>query len=212
MHLTSAAIGVFAATVAFHAVAAEPGGPISVGQPLIAIDSDAAALIQRSDRAAAPPILKSPGHFTARTLSRAPLIDGHEWIAADVHLTSSPGRVTLPTRAFALTATDCGDHDGDFVRCQVLLHRGRTAPVRIDDGFTGWVFVTPDARYIVTEPLYVLDVREWKQYALFDALHISNYTKIEALSRDGKRLFISRRDCAMDCRDVRTEYYELILP
>jgi hypothetical protein len=34
------------------------------------------------------------------------------------------------------------------------------------------------------------------------------------LSRDGKRLFISRRDCAMDCRGVgvEDEYYELILP
>jgi hypothetical protein len=145
-------------------------------------------------------------------LSRVPLIDGREWIAADVHPASSPGTVALPTRAFTLTLTDCGDHDGDFVRCQVLLHRGRAAPVRIDDGFTGWVFVTPDARYIVTEPLYVLDVREWKQYALYDALHIANYTKIEARSRDGKRLFISRRDCAMDCRDARTEYYELTLP
>ena len=51
------------------------------------------------------------------------------------------------------------------------------------------VFVTSDGRYIVTEPLYVLDVREWKQYALFESLQIPNYTKIEAISRDGKRLF-----------------------
>ena len=62
------------------------------------------------------------------------------------------------------------------------------------------VFVTSDGRYIVTEPLYVLDVREWKQYALFESLQIPNYTKIEAISRDGKRLFISRRDCAIDCK------------
>jgi hypothetical protein len=34
----------------------------------------------------------------------------------------------------------------------------------------------------------------WKQYALFESLQIPNYTKIEAISRDGKRLFISRRD------------------
>ena len=74
------------------------------------------------------------------------------------------------------------------------------------------VFVTSDGRYTVTEPLYVLDVREWKQYAVFESLQIPNYTKIEAISRDGKRLFISRRDCAIDCKDVRVEYYELTWP
>ena len=108
--------------------------------------------------------------------------------------------------------SDCGDHGGDFDRCHLLFQRGRATPVRIDAGFTGWVFVTPNGRYIVTEPLDVLDVREWKQYALFEVLQISNYTKIEAISRDGVRLFMSRRDCAIDCKDVRVEYYELILP
>jgi hypothetical protein len=72
--------------------------------------------------------------------------------------------------------------------------------------------VTPDARYVITEPLQVLDVREWKQYSLFEALGIRNYTNIEAISRDGKRLLISRRDCAIECRDLRLEYYELTLP
>lgn len=72
--------------------------------------------------------------------------------------------------------------------------------------------MTPDARYIVTEPLYVLDVREWKQYALFESLQIPNYTTIEAISRDGKRLLISRRDCVIDCTNVHVEYYELTWP
>jgi hypothetical protein len=58
----------------------------------------------------------------------------------------------------------------------------------------------------------VLDVREWKQYALFESLQIPNYTTIEAISRDGRRLFISRRDCAIDCKDARVEYYELTWP
>jgi hypothetical protein len=84
--------------------------------------------------------------------------------------------------------------------------------MRIDARFTAWVFLTPDARYIITEPLYALDVRNWKQYALFEALKIRHYTTIDAISRDGRRLLVSRRDCAMDCKDVRVEYYELILP
>ena len=185
--------------------------------PLVAFAAiwvETTSLAQMPDVTKPPPILKSAGQFSAARLSRPPVIDGREWIAAKVQPTSDPDRVPLPTKVFSLTLTDCGDHDGDFQRCQLLFRRGRATPVRIHDGFTGWVFVTPDGRYIFTEPLYVLDVREWKQYALFEALQIPNYTNIEAISRDGKRLFISRRDCAMDCRGigVEDEYFELILP
>jgi hypothetical protein len=183
--------------------------------PLVAVVGfcvETALLAQIPDVTKSPPILNSAGQFSAAQLSRPLLIDGREWIAANVHTTSSPGTVPVPTKAFSLSLTDCGDHSGDFERCQLHFQRGRATPVRIDNGFTGWVFVTPDGRYIVTEPLHVLDVREWKQYALSEALQIRNYTNIEAISRDGKRLFISRRDCAMDCRDVRVEYYELTLP
>ena len=159
-----------------------------------------------------PPIVRAAGRFTARPLSRPPVIDGRAWAAADVQLTYVPGAVPLRTRTFSLTVRDCGDHGGDFTRCQLLFRRGRGAPVRIHAGFTAWVFVTADGRYIFTEPLYALDVRDWKQYALFEALNIPNYTKIEAISGDGRRLLVSRRGCAMDCGDMRFEYYELILP
>lgn len=179
---------------------------------LLAIGAEIAAQAQVPDVTKPPPVVNAAGLFGAARLSRPPVIDGREWIAANVRTTSSPVTAPVPTQAFSLTLTDCGDHGGDLERCQLLFQRGRATPVRIDAGFTGWVFVTPDGRYIVTEPLDVLDVREWKQYALSEALHIPNYTKIEAISRDGKRLFISQRDCAIDCRDVRVDYYELVLP
>jgi hypothetical protein len=178
----------------------------------VAVGLGTASLAQTPDATKPPPILNSAGLFSAAPLSRPLLIDGREWIAANVQTTSSPGRVAVPTKAFSLSLTDCGNHAGDFERCQLLFQRGRATPVRIDNGFTGWVFVTPNGRYIFTEPLYVFDVSEWKQYALFRALRIPNYTNIEAISRDGKRLFISRRDCVMDCKDVRVENYELTLP
>ena len=159
-----------------------------------------------------PPIVRAAGQFSARPLSRPPVIDGRAWVAAEVQWTHAPGTVPLRGRTFSLTSRDCGDHGGDFTRCQLLFRQGGGAPVRIDAGFTGWVFVTADGRYIITEPLYALDVRDWKQYALFEALKIPNYTTIEAVSRDGRRLLVSRRDCAMDCPAVRVEYYELTLP
>jgi hypothetical protein len=170
------------------------------------------SVAQKQVVAQPPPVVNSAGQFTARRLRQPPAIDGREWIVAEVDRTASPGTVPLPTRAFSLILTDCGDHNGDFERCQLLFQRRGSARVRIDREFTGWVFVTPDARYVITEPLQVLDVREWKQYSLFETLGIRNYTNIEAISRDGKRLLISRRDCAIDCRDLRLEYYELTLP
>jgi hypothetical protein len=55
-------------------------------------------------------------------------------------------------------------------------------------------------------------VRGWIPYALFDALGIQNYVSIDAISRDGQRLFISRGDCPFDCSDERRRHYELRLP
>jgi hypothetical protein len=167
------------------------------------------SVAQSSDVTRPPIIVEAAPQFGAAQLKRPPIIDGREWIAANVETTSSPGPVSVQTKAFSLTVADCGDHGGDFDRCQLFFHRGGATPVRIDAGYTGWVFVTADGRYIVTEPLYVLDVREWKQYALSESLQIPNYTTIEAISRDGKRLLISRRDCVIDCSNLRVEYYEL---
>ena len=62
------------------------------------------------------------------------------------------------------------------------------------------------------EPLTVLDVASWRKYALSEVLGISNYTSIEAISRDRRRLLISRVECAMDCPGETVHYYELGLP
>src|SRR5918996_5029989 len=111
---------------------------------LVAIWIETVSLAQVLDVTKPPPILKSAGQFSAAQLNRSPLIDGREWIAANVQTTSFPGTVPVPTQAFSLTLRDCGDHGGDFERCQLLFQRGRATPVCIDAGFTGWVFVTPD--------------------------------------------------------------------
>jgi hypothetical protein len=171
----------------------------------------APSVAQIHDVSSPPAVLKSAGPFRVVRLSRPPLVDGREWIVADVQPTASDVPLHTGNEAFSLKATDCADH-GDFVRCRVLFQRGRAAAVPISHEYTGWVFVSPDGRYIVTEPLDVLDVREWVQYALADAFQIPNYANVEAVSRDGTRLLISGRDCEMDCTDSTVDYYELRLP
>lgn len=178
--------------------------------------SRAQILIAALSIAALPPqppaIVHAGGAFAATRLAQPPAIDGREWIATSAAPVSKPGKVTVNAKTLALTARDCGGDHGDFERCQLLLRRGGQA-VRIGAGWTGWVFVTPDERYVVTEPLDVLDVRAWKQYRLSEALGIPNYTSIAAISRDGQRLLVSRTDCPMDCGTSQTfEYYVLRLP
>src|SRR5688572_12499622 len=102
---------------------------------VVVIASSTTSRTQVRDEAQPPPILKSAGEFSARPLSRLPSLDGREWIAAEVNTTVSPGRVPLKTRAFDLALTDCGDHGGDFERCQLLFRRHGAASVRIDAGF-----------------------------------------------------------------------------
>ena len=159
-----------------------------------------------------PALVHAAGGFQARQLTSAPAINGREWIAVEVISGDVSTTVQAKDRTFSLAFREAGADTGDFERYRVYLLRGRNAPARIDNVFTGWVYVTPDSHYVFTEPLYALDVRQWKQYPLFDALGIQNYTSIEAVSRDGRRLFVSRSDCALDCRDQRREYYELTLP
>jgi hypothetical protein len=160
----------------------------------------------------APVIVHGAGRFTAIRIARPPATAGGEWIAASPEPVNRPGTVASKAKHLTLVARECGDHGGDFERCQLLLQRGRqTVPIKT--GWTGWAFVTPDERYVISEPLDILDVHAWKLYRLSEALAIPNYTNIEAISRDGRRLIVSRTDCPMDCRSPQTfQYYVLRLP
>jgi hypothetical protein len=94
----------------------------------------------------------------------------------------------------------------------VLFTRPGGTPVRIDVGFTRWVFVTSDGRYIVTEPLHVLELREWKQYPLVRGTEHPELHDHRGYLTRRQAAPDSRADCGMDCKDVPVEYYELTLP
>src|SRR5262245_2740118 len=96
---------------------------------IVLIVTGTASSRQIHDISQPPPIVRSAGQFSARLLSQPPVIDGRAWVATEVQFTHSPGAVLLRTRTFSLTARDCGDHGGDFERCQLLFHRGPGAPV-----------------------------------------------------------------------------------
>ena len=173
------------------------------------VAAETVASLQVPDVTRRPPVVSTAGGFSARRLVAAPAIDGKKWMEVEVHTGFPSPTVRFPD--FSLILVDPGTDTGDFQRYNLLFQRGRTAPVPVDD-LTAWVYVTPDSRYIFTEPLYALDVRAWKQYALFQALKIPNYVSIDAISGDGQRLLISRQDCIIDCGTWPREHYELRMP
>jgi hypothetical protein len=202
---------------AFAAVASTTYGV--VGSALIVsslgfVLAPATANAQRPDPMKPPPMVSAAGPFTVRRFDVPPKADDRNWNPVSVQSGfPSPRAAEVPNRRFSLRFADAGpDNDAEFERYRLIFQRGRGPAFRIDQGFTSWVYVTPDTRFIVTEPLYVLDVDAWTQYALHEALDIPNYTSIEAISRDGKRLLVTRTDCAFDCStDEGTEFYELTL-
>lgn len=150
------------------------------------------------------------GLFTATRIPEPP-IDGREWVAAEVQTDPVPAVFRAPNGQFWLTLVPRRRNTGDFVRYELVFEGRETAAIRVAE-LTGWVYVTPDSRYVISEPLFVLDVSAWTEYALHDALDISNHTWVQAVSHDGKRLLVARTDCPMDCPEQQVEYYEVTLP
>ena len=151
------------------------------------------------------------GGFSARRLAAVPAVDGRAWIRADIKFGQPP--TWRPAKGdYALRFADL-DEEGDIARWALILERPGARPVSLSaGGKTGFAYVTPDARFIFTEPLMAIDVRRWERYALHSALGIQPYVSIEAISRDGRRLLVSSRICAFDCRNEPVIAFEVTLP
>jgi hypothetical protein len=169
-------------------------------------------LIAQTGSSRPPLSVSGAGGFTARRLTKPPIIDEKTWTTVEVAFGDLSTAVVPADLSYVLTFADPEENTGDFERYELMFKRGAAAAVRIDDNFTGWTYVSPDGRYVFMEPLSVLDVASWRKYALSEVFGITNYTSIEAISRDGKRLLISRVECAMDCPGQPVQYFELGLP
>jgi hypothetical protein len=151
------------------------------------------------------------GGFTLRRIPGRPGIDGRAWMMVDVQTGQSP--VYRPAGADYELRFNDADNTGDFERWSVTLERPGRPPVPLTArDKTSFVAVTPDARYIFVEPLFVIDVKTFRRYALHEAFGLQPYISIVATTRDG-RLFIERSSCTMDCsRRTDEEFFELTVP
>lgn len=164
----------------------------------------------RADRSKPPSVVDAPDGFTVRRLSGPVSIDRRNWIA--IETVSAAGRLRAPNSRFTLTLEEAKDHAGDVVRFRVFFSEAGSERVRLDPDVAAYAYISPDSRWIVSEPLEVIDVLNWRRYSLSKSFKVNPYVVLRAISADGRRLFISQHVCASDCQNIPPEYFEIGFP
>jgi len=170
------------------------------------------AAISRADGVdrSSPPIADaSAGGFTARRLPGLVPIDGREWISVR---TIGPGEAAASRSGGYSVSLRQPTDEGDLERAHPLFERPGEPAVSLAPGVVAYAYVTVDGKWIFVEPLDVIDVSTWRRYSLSGRLGIEPYIAMRAISADGRRLIVSRRDCAFDCQTIQDEYYEIVIP
>jgi len=176
---------------------------------VVASLSIAATVRQRVDRSRPPALQTSAPGFTVRRLTGPVAVDGTTWNAAEPM--SSTDTIFAQSGGFALSLSDPTD-EGDLERFQLAFADGSGPPVSLSEYPVSYVYLTRDSRWIFFEPLQVVDVKNWRHYDLSKALDIRPYIVPDAISADGRRLVVWRRDCPFDCPGIPREYFEIGLP
>lgn len=170
----------------------------------------ALGLAQAGDRSMPPRAAEGTGGFTIRRLAEAPVIDGRTWIEThDQVMTTGTSRA--PNGQFTLIMEDAPDRGGDVARFAIYFSDGRAPRVLLDPD-VAYTYISPDSRWIISEPLEAIDVTTWIKYSLSKAFNIEPYVVMRAISPDRRRLYISRQACPFDCRHIPDEHYEIRFP
>jgi hypothetical protein len=165
---------------------------------------------QRADRSKPPSALDSAGGFTVRRLSAPVAIDGRTWIA--IESGSTAGLLRAPNARFTLTLDEAKEHAGDVVRFRISFIERGGKRVQLDSALSAYAYISSDSRWIISEPLEVVDVVNWRRYSLSKSFNVDPYIVLRAISADGRRLFVSRQPCAFDCQHLPHEYFEIGFP
>jgi hypothetical protein len=168
----------------------------------------AALATQSVDRSRPPTFFDGDGGFTVRRLADPISVDGRNWI--EVRSIATGKGFRAPNGAFTLTFRELAD-SGELVRDRVFFAEGTRVPVEIERAST-YTYVTPDSRWIVLEPIEVIDVTTWRRYSLSKVFKIEPFVVLRAISSDRRRLYLSRQPCPFDCQHLPHEYYEITFP
>jgi len=168
-----------------------------------------AATAQEVDRSAPPAIETSAGGFTIRRLDGPVSVDGVQWLRAQPNRRGEQ-LVNASAGQFSFRLAEPVE-SGDAQRFHLTFtgRDGKTFPLAPDP--VSYAMVLGN-RWILFEPLEVLDVHDWRRYSLTKQFGIQSNVKPNAVSADGRRLAFSRSDCAFDCPKDSAEWYEISIP
>ena len=155
------------------------------------------ALVLAAVLVAGAAVVAQTSEFTVRPVPGRPGIDGRAWMFVELY-TGSPAVVHPSGSNYELRFTDRKDENGG-PRWTVTLDRGGRQVPLTPTAKTSFVYITPDAKYAIVEPLTVIETATGQRHEL----NAGPGMKIVAVAQDGKRLFLERAD---------GEPYELTLP
>lgn len=164
---------------------------------------------QGVDRSMPPSLDTSTGGFTITRLSAAVVIDGQRWVAAQPNF-GGEQLVNATSGQFAVMLREPND-SGDVRRYGATFKEPGRDPVSLTPDAVSWALLA-DNRWILLESLDIIDIRAWRRYSLAKQSGIAPHASPVAVSADGRRVVIARRDCAVDCTDIKPEYFEMRLP
>jgi len=124
-------------------------------------------------------------------------LKGSDWVEMEMSgPTAVPGTsdemiLKSPDKKFSLRFKESPENEADTAAYQVtLIWTGREkSPIPL--GISGGAFISPDSKYIVLNPLVLIDVDAWKIYDLGKTLKLEGYFNVERWANNGKQFVVS---------------------
>jgi hypothetical protein len=142
-------------------------------------------------------------------------LKGPDWVETSATKvdqgTSDTIVLSSPNDRFHLRLTESTNNEGDVAAYLVTLTWKGDDKSRVSLGISTGTVISPDSRYIMLEPLQLIDVDAWKLYDLRKALKLKEgYFMVDRWTKDGKKILVHSVQCPYDCPAGESIEYWLI--
>ena len=142
-------------------------------------------------------------------------LQGPDWIEMDEEKADHLGSNALAWKSsdgrFSITFTESPENEDDVAVYHVKLTWTGANKTQVDLGISTGAVISPDSKYVVLEPLKLIDTEEWKIYDLRKAFNLKEgYISVDRWSKDGKKFVVHSTQCAYDCLPSETMEYWLV--
>ena len=121
-----------------------------------------------------------------------------DWVPVGEMINSANQKFVSKAKTFTIKSGNEAPESGDLARFPFeLIRDGKKANLARQP--ISWVTVTPDEKYIIFEPLIVLDAVSWKELDLTKVRDSQGYFQLLKYSSTGKKIIVAEFTCAMDC-------------